>query len=688
MYDKRIKIFIILVATLLFGCLLRLAQMQLLSHSFYRDRIAELKLEQSRYRQLRTLRGRILDRNSSVLAVDEPRFELCINYRLTALLDGRVQQQDTDHNIKEKLDDLRQVVEKCARLKGVDANDIRREIETINDSIWNQRTFQAWRRNFPDSPLLKKYASIENVPLDEAMREFEARADRETQRKLVNRIDIAEMHMSWPLLDLQTDDDIFTAQLEFMDSEDIGILPKGHRTYPYAAAAAQTIGWVGRPQEDDRNLLAADRLARYLEDDVCGREDGVEYVCESLLRGRRGEAVYDIDRQLVRQTPTQFGADVTLTIDIELQQKIENYFGDPNLNTNSEKPTAAVVIDVASGEILALVSLPTYDLNRARYEYGNLLGDAKEPMRNRALYKQYPPGSVIKPIILIAGLESGKITPHTAISCPGHAAPKGWPSCWIWLRYKSGHDYDGPNIARDAIKHSCNIFFSRLADMIDTDILQNWLYKFGYGSEIPLAPPLMDPNDPVQNDPQNHRDFRQAPGIVCSPDGDGKISPGERRWFGIGQGNLRVTPLQVANAMAAIARGGIYQLPTLFVSDPNNPAGSNADSRVSLGISSDTLDVVVDGMHAVVNERGGTANSAFKDTPFAQRAITVYGKTGSTERPDNAWFAGFAADSRGRAVALAVVVEGGQHGSSDAAPLAKEMIRLCADAAYLGEPAQ
>jgi penicillin-binding protein 2 len=224
--------------------------------------------------------------------------------------------------------------------------------------------------------------------------------------------------------------------------------------------------------------------------------------------------------------------------------------------------------------------------------------------------------------------------------------------------------------------------------MLDADVLQNWLSNFGYGSEIPLEPPMLDPNDPLQNDPENRRDFRQAPGIISSGNEQGTILPGEKRWFGIGQGNLRVTPLQVANAMAAIARGGIYQLPTLFKTDPNDPAGSNADSRASLGISSDTLDVVVDGMHAVVNERRGTANSAFKDTDFAQRTITVYGKTGSTERPDNAWFAGFAADSRGRAVALAVVVEGGQHGSADAAPLAKQVITLLADANYVGEPTQ
>jgi len=686
MYGKRIKVFIILVGVLLFGCLLRLAQMQLLSNSFYRERINALKLEQGRYRQLKTLRGRILDRNGRVLAADEPRFQLCVSYRLTSLLDDRVSRANLDDRSTVTLEDLRQIIDKCARLEGVDADDMERRMKKINDFVWNQRAFQAWRRNCPDSPLLQQYSSIISIPAASAIADFQARTDPGRQRKLVNNINIAEMHSSWPLFDLETENDIFTAQIEFMDTDELTILPEGRRTYPCRTVAAQTIGWVGGPQKDDRELLADDRLARYLEDDVCGREDGVEYVCETILRGRRGEAVYDIDRQLVRQTPTEFGTDVTLTLDIDLQQKIENHFADPNLNANFKKPIAAAVIDVASGEILALVSLPTYDLNRARYDWGTLDGDPKEPLRNRALNKQYPPGSIIKPVILIAGLESGKITAGTPISCPGHAARKGWPSCWIWLRYKSGHDYDGPNIARDAIKHSCNIYFSRLANMLDPDVLQRWLSKFGYGRKIALTPPILDPNDPLQNDAENHRDFHQAPGIISSGNPEGTISPSERRWFGIGQGNLRVTPLQVANAMATIARGGLYKPPRLFANGPDTQDGSQ--TVVVLGISTDTLDVVLDGMHAVVNELGGTAHSAFKDGGFKQRGITIYGKTGSTENPDNAWFAGFAADNRGLAIALAVVVEGGQHGSSDAAPLARQIIRFCADAGYIGEHAQ
>ncbi|KKK68085.1 hypothetical protein LCGC14_2947610, partial [marine sediment metagenome] len=249
------------------------------------------------------------------------------------------------------------------------------------------------------------------------------------------KVDIGEMHKSYPLLELKTDDDIFTAQLEFLDIDGVQILPKAHRFYPFRSVAAQTIGWVGpATQEADRRLFADDKLSSYLNDEVCGREDGVEYVCESILRGRRGELVYDIDRRLINRTETRFGKDVSITLDIELQKEIENYLTDCDINPNCKTPAAAVVIDVATADILALVSMPVFDLNRIRYDYNILKNDPNEPLRNRAIYKQYPPGSVVKPLILIAGIESGKITPDEIIHCPAQKAPKGWPSCWLYNR--------------------------------------------------------------------------------------------------------------------------------------------------------------------------------------------------------------------------------------------------------------
>jgi penicillin-binding protein 2 len=332
-----------------------------------------------------------------------------------------------------------------------------------------------------------------------------------------------------------------------------------------------------------------------------------------------------------------------------------------------------------------LVSLPVYDLNRARYDYGDLDADPDKPLINRAINAQYPPGSVVKPLILIAGLETGKITPEDIISCPPEAAPEGWPDCLIFRRSGAGHDNRWENTARYAIKGSCNIYFSHLADMIEPDVLQQWLFKFGYGHDVLFVPDSLihtTKTDIVRN-------FNQGSGIISSTMPREKvldfndIAPlrlSHRKMFGIGQGNLRVTPLQVANSIAAIARGGIYKRPRL-IWEPGNSEG------IDLGVSLETLAVIYDGMRAVVNEFRGTAYTQFE--PFlsilAEQDVTVYGKTGSTERPEHAWFGGFAQDSTARKIAIAVVVEGGQQGSWDAAPLARDIIQFCIETGYIGK---
>jgi penicillin-binding protein 2 len=435
-------------------------------------------------------------------------------------------------------------------------------------------------------------------------------------------------------------------------------------------------------------------LASYLEDEVCGKRPGVEYVCEAILRGKRGELVYDIDRQLISRTETQFGKDVTLTLDIQLQQRIENYLASYPHDPNCGPGTAAVVIDAGTGDILALVSMPVFDLNRARFDYDSLVKDSNEPLINRAICEQYPPGSVIKPVILIAALESGKITPDEIIPCPAQKAPVGWPSCWIYNRYHGGHSDNWSNNARNAIRGSCNIYFSQLADRIELPTLQQWLYKFGYGRTVPTLQ--------IHNSQSEIRGLRQAAGQISSlvprpsslaargqshePLDLPPLAETERRLFGIGQGNLRVTPLQVANAMAAIARGGVFKQPRLFreMSDLECPA-ANLEPE-PLGISPQTLEVVRDGMYAVVNESGGTAYKEFAHSGLPEQGVQTYGKTGSTEAPEVAWFAGFAKDNKDRSIAIAVVVEGGQHGSSDAAPLARDIIQFCIDAGYIGNP--
>ena len=717
MYDKRIKIFVILSALLLLVCLLRLTQMQLLPSSSVQSDIEELKRQRGQSRQLKTVRGEILDRTGKkVLAADEPHFQLCINYKLSCFMDDRISQgrrlraadkeyEDAVAKVQTELDvgltDLNQIINKCTHF-GLERKDIEARIAKINHKIWNLRTFLSWRRNSPDPKIIEKYnGKVSNVPLSEAIRDFQKKFPDKNQRlMMVDKIDdIPEMSKAWPLLELKTDDDIFAAQLEFLNVDGIQILPEARRSYPYGTAAAQTIGWVGpvTQNEEERKLFADDKLSSYLSGELCGREDGVEYVCETILRGRRGEEDYDIDSQLVSRTEIQFGKDVLLTLDIELQQRIENYLTDYNHDPNCGPGMVAVVIDVGTGDILALVSMPLFDLNRVRYDYGDLANDPDKPLINRAINEWYPPGSVVKPLILIAGLESGKITPEKVIPCPAQKAPKGWPSCWLYNRNGTGHDGRWENNARNAIRGSCNIYFSQLADRIEPQVLQQWLFKFGYGRNILFPPTYIA-------ETEHSRNLRQLPGVISNTIPRGAISnfeqipplrESERRWFGIGQGKLLVTPLQVANAMAAIARGGFYKRPRLFLESSQEPASistSRIEYRVSsidLNISLQTLAVIYDGMSAVVSETGGTAYSIFAPvlTSLAEQDIKVYGKTGSTQDPENAWFAGFATDGANRSIAIAVVVEGGQHGSSDAAPLARDIIQFCFDAGYVGKSA-
>jgi cell division protein FtsI/penicillin-binding protein 2 len=244
-------------------------------------------------------------------------------------------------------------------------------------------------------------------------------------------------------------------------------------------------------------------------------------------------------------------------------------------------------------------------------------------------------------------------------------------------------------MARNAIKGSCNRYFSVVADRLNSVVLQKWLYMFGYGRKVLGEPDFDEMTKGLDRTAGTDRNLSQSAGTIASsvswpaPANLGQVpslANFEKRQFGIGQGNLRVTVLQVANAMGTIARGGIYKSPRLFLSksDPLNMF------QTDLGISGKHIKVVRDGMSAVVNERGGTAYKAFADSELIKRQVKVFGKTGSTEKPYHAWFAGFAEDGSGRALSFAIVVEGGASGSGDAAPLAEQMLRLCVRAGYIG----
>ncbi|MEN6387213.1 MAG: penicillin-binding transpeptidase domain-containing protein [Phycisphaerales bacterium] len=635
----------------------RLAHIQLNPTSAWQGQLEKIKISKST--QLASLRGRILDRNDKPLAGNEACFTVCIDYKLSRLADERFwiaqSLRNTTEEARQKIKDtyqkdfnsLNDAVFKLAEFKQCTRQEITDQINSqINDPIWNLRLYIAGKRKFPNS----KFA--DEVP------------DMNERLRIASEVDIAEMHQPQPLIKLETEDEVVAAQLKFINIDGLQVLPSDKRIYPYKNTASQLIGWV-RPWNPDDN-----EPNDYSLGDMTGFS-GIEYICEPVLRGKSGKIVYDIDGRIVSTTERQLGSDVKLTIDIDLQQKIENLLNNPNLNPKFGSAIGIVVVDVKSTDILAMISVPDFDLNTARQDYGKLVKEKNKPLLNRNLAEIYPPGSSAKPIILAIAMAEKRTSANEVISCPSHAPPSGWPRCWIFKDKNLGHDeqwaYEGGNRPRNAIKGSCNVYFSRLGDRIEPRVMQEWLLNFGFGKDA-LATTLSD------------RNFVQSSGNISSvkPTAEylGPIYPEERKFFGIGQGSFRANPLHVANAYAAIARAGYFQKSRIFTSDPIDPGHS-------LNLNDETLNTIYDGMYAVVNETYGTASEQFSGTSFSSRGIKVYGKTGSTERPYHAWFAGFAKDSFENVIAFSVIVEGGQHGGSDAGPLARDIVSACVEQGYL-----
>jgi len=541
--------------------------MQLLPNSYYQEKIAQL--QKGRIQSLPTIRGRILDRKSRILAVDEPRFSICVSYPAISFADERVKKAKiaaasiktdpekaiakVENRFQEDRVQLKDIIIKCSRF--AEPNEIEKEIKRINDKIWNLRTYIAWKRTCPN----EKFEEI--IP------------DVNDRLRIINKVNLAEMRSDrfWRLIDLEDDSQILLAQLEFVNAKGVNIEARPHRNYPYNEVACQTIGWVGPCGPEEEKLFSDDPLLRYQPDEICGREDGAEFICEALLRGRRGQILYNHDVEVIGRQQTQFGKDVRLSIDMDLQKKIESSLADPEINKDYwQCPASAVVVEGATGQILALASTPTFDLNTVRKNYNNLANDPNSPLINRALFNDYPPGSVFKPIVYVAAADAQKVNATEVISCPSYQTKK--PRCWLYKKQNAGHDERWYNNARNAIRGSCNVYFSELAKRLDPKHLQSWLFMFGFGRHILSGPAFKDFSDNEIYAKIIQRKPRQQAGIIWSSSKRLKpksfddilfLSKSELRYFGIGQGNARVTLLQVANAMAALARNGVLRFPTL-----------------------------------------------------------------------------------------------------------------------------
>jgi cell division protein FtsI/penicillin-binding protein 2 len=387
---------------------------------------------------------------------------------------------------------------------------------------------------------------------------------------------------------------------------------------------------------------------------------GVEGACEDLLRGSRGLFQKGIEGELLEDLPPVPGQDVHLTLDIALEADVEDLLDHPPGGA-SRTAGAAVVLDCRSGDVLVLATAPRYDPRTFQADFPDLARDPAGPLLNRAVQGLYPLGSVFKAITATAALHEGAITTQTTLTCNGVLDP-AHPNrfrCDVFVTHGAVH---GTIPLRTAIQKSCNLYFYQVAELLGrregggTDLalardrLQTWAERFGLGRRAGLGLP-----------------GEQA----------GNLNVGDPRNLAVGQGELLVTPFQVAQVYALVASDGRMPPPRLVRERaPAEP------TRPPLPVNPNWMAFLRDAFAAVVNEQGGTAysNGYLPEVRYAGKTGTAQAGAGEP----HAWFAGFAPAENPR-IAFAIVVEHGGHGGTAAAPIGRELVKACLSHGYLDD---
>ncbi|MFI3225864.1 MAG: penicillin-binding transpeptidase domain-containing protein [Clostridia bacterium] len=359
-------------------------------------------------------------------------------------------------------------------------------------------------------------------------------------------------------------------------------------------------------------------------------KDGMEKVLETYLKATNGKKANDLvikDEVVAKGTSVDPipGNNAVLTLDLELQAVVEESLAttfasiqqngiDYNKAGYDIEGGAAVVIDVNTGEILALASYPTYSLKTFNADYSELLSDTLKPMFNRATNGTYAPGSTYKMVTALAGLEEGVITSSTIIQDKGKYTYYSdyQPACWIYNDYGSTHGYI--NVA-GAIKYSCNYFFYETGRLVTGATMEEYAAMLGLGQStgLELSEKIGNIAGPTSRDAKGNTWY-----------------PGDTLAAAIGQSDHLFTPVQLANYIATLANGGTlnqaHLLKAVYSYDYSELIFENNPEPIQvLDVDPANIETILQGMSDVVNE-GGTAASVFRDYPIA-----VAGKTGSAQ---------------------------------------------------------
>lgn len=463
----------------------------------------------------------------------------------------------------------------------------------------------------------------------------------------------------------------------------VNITGTQHRYYPYGSALTHVLGYVSKINGQDKiRLEEQNKITEYVGTNNIGKI-GIERFYEDLLHGQPGYEEVEVNNRgrivrLLNHHDPEAGEDVYLTIDLKLQLYIQKLL--------EGRRAAVVALDPNNGEVLALVSSPSYDPNLfvdgiSSTKYKELLNDPKKPLFNRTMLGSYPPASTVKPFLAVSALSEGVITPKTIVYDPGYWQLPGTTKRFRdWMRW--GH---GKVDTTKSIEESVDTFYYQVAYDLGIDRINYWMKKFGYGERSGID---LSPNEETR---------------AVLPNRDWKKSRYKQSWLqgdtipvGIGQGYWTATPLQMAKALTILVNEGVVYTPHLLLKKKsdvldtalpkqNKPLPIEDSSLVNL-ISKSNWQIAKQGMYRVMFGSRGTARKVYADAQYkaAGKSGTaqVYGLKNDEiynadsipeHLRDHALFIAYAPFDKPKIV-LAIVLENGGGGSTNGGAVAKHIL--------------
>ena len=599
MFDGRLKFLLILLGVGLAVSVLRLGQLQLVQADYYREQ-AERSMV-LRPTPLAFVRGRLLDRTGAVVVRDEPCWHLSLDYDVIAAIVGA----DDDQVATDYRKQVIRRIERAGRYP---------DAETSEDLLASFRDEVAvmW------SDIALFMVDTEMVSVDELLGRAAAIYDRvsRVRRAVAGRrgfdAPVAEEAIPQPIIErLGAEQQIAARERLRRYADWLHIVPATTREIQGdGEPLAHVLGRMGRV---DAEAVASDPnsddpFARYRANERLGIT-GVEYSAEQRLRGRRGQITRDRNGALVEEEcfDAQDGEDVTLTVHAGLQERLYHLLRSTVDQVPDSSGGAIVVLDVATREVLALVSYPSYEPRRFDELYASLRDDTDRlPLRFRAVANHYAPGSTIKPLTCLTGLTSGRITLDSRETCTGYLFPDvrdRW-RCWQIHGTNQRKAHGSINVV-EALAGSCNVFMWRVADQLGVDALCSAFDMVGVGRSSGIG--LREETAGINPTPGWLMQYKNA-----------STTSGHARNFAIGQGELSMTPVQVANLMATYASGRYRPVSLLRAAAPT-PEWTLPGTREQWG-------AIRRGIYRVVNDPDGTA---YKYAHFEHDRYALCGKTGS-----------------------------------------------------------